>query len=429
MKFKKTILKNGLTIITVPMKENLSVTALVMVKTGSKYETKDINGISHFLEHMCFKGTVKRPKAIDISIELDSIGSQSNAFTAQEFTGYYAKSHPKHFSKILDVVSDVYLNSTFDQNEIEKERGVIVEELNMYEDIPQQLVAILFMETMYGDQPAGWNIGGSKEVVRKLNQKDFFEYRNKHYVAFATTVLISGNFDQEKAIKEIKKVFENIETSKKFPKPKVFEKQEKPNIKIKDKETDQTHLILGVRTFPAKSKKNYALEVLNAILGQGMSSRLFQKLREEMGVGYYVRSRIDEYTDHGFLAVFTGVDKDRVEEVVKAIIVEMNKLKTELVSEEEIKKAKEFLLGNMYLGLESSDAVAEYYAIQDAISDEMLTPSEYAKKIQKVTAKEIQKIAKEIFVDEKLNMAIVGNIKNKEDIEKAFHFSSSNEDK
>lgn len=422
MNFKKTILKSGLTIITVPMKDNPSVTVLVMVKAGSKYETKEISGLSHFLEHMCFKGTKKRPTAMDISRELDGIGSQSNAFTAQEFTGYYAKAHPKHFSKILDVVSDIYLNPVFDEKEIEKEKGVIVEEINMYDDMPKQLASLLFMETMYGDEPAGWNIAGSRDVVRKMSQNDFLQYRKKHYVASATTVLVSGNFDQKKAVNEIKEAFKNIKLDKKGGKKKVVEKQEKPNIKIKNKETDQTHLVLGVRTYPAKSHKNYALEVLNTVLGGGMSSRLFQKLREEMGVGYYVRSRIDGYTDHGYLAVFTGVDKNRVEEVVKAILLEMKKFTLELVSEEEIKKAKEFLLGNMYLGLEASDSVAEYYAIQDIIDEKILTPKEYAKKIQEVTAKDILKIAKEIFVDKKLNMAIVGNMVNSDGLSKTFSF-------
>ncbi|MEI6843521.1 MAG: pitrilysin family protein [bacterium] len=422
MNYKKTTLKNGLTIITAPIKDSPSATVLVMVKTGSKYETKEISGLSHFLEHMCFKGTTKRPKAIDIAREIDSLGAQNNAFTAQEFTGYYAKAHPKHLLQVLDVVSDIYLNPVFDPNEIEKEKGVIVEEINMYDDIPQQLVVLAFMDAMYGDQPAGWSVAGTKEVVKKMTQKDFLEYRKKHYVAEATTVLIAGDIDQKKAIEEVKKLFKHIPTSKKSGKKKVVEIQTAPIIKIKNKETDQTHIVLGVKTFKATDKKNYALEVLNTVLGRGMSSRLFQKLREEMGVGYYVRSRVDTYTDHGYLVVSTGVDKTRVEEVVTAVLAEMRKLVTEPVTAEEISKAKEFLIGNMYMGLESSDAIAEYYAIQDILEDKILTPAEYAKKIQKVTAKEIQKVAREIMQDKKLVMAIVGNIKDEKSLSNIFHF-------
>ena len=423
MKFHKTKLKNDLTIITVPLKDSPSVTVLVTVKTGSKYETKEMNGLSHFLEHMCFKGTAKRPTVLDIARELDSIGSQYNAFTAQEVTGYYAKSHPKYFSKILDVISDIYLNQIFDQKEIDKEKGVIIEEINMYEDMPQRMVGDVFMDAMYGDQPAGWNIAGTKENVRGMSQKDFLKYRAEHYVASSTTVIVSGNFDEKKVLGEVKKSFEKIPTTKKAGKLKVVEKQTEPVIKIKQKETDQTHIILGVRTFSAKEeKKNLSLKVLSGILGGGMSSRLFQKLREEMGVGYYVRAGADEFTDHGFLAISTGVDNSRVKEVVFAILDEVKKIMTEKVPDEELKKTKDYIIGNMYLSLESSDSLAEYYATQDILGEELLTPDKLAKKIQDVSAEDIKKVAKEIFKDNRLNMAIIGNIKNEEELRKIFHF-------
>ena len=422
MNFKKAKLKNGLTIITVPMKDTPSVTVLVMVKTGSKYETKDINGLSHFLEHMCFKGTKKRPKPSMISLELDSIGSQHNAFTSQEFTGYYAKSHPKYLDKILDVVSDLYVNPTFDPKEIEKEKGVIVEEINMYEDMPNRIVHDIFMEAVYGDQPAGWNIAGTKENVRRMTQKDFLDYRKKHYVAKATTVIVSGNFNETKIKSKLEKLFSEIPTNPKGGKATVKEIQSKPNIKIKHKETDQTHIVLGVRTFDSKDKRNITLKVLNAVLGGGMSSRLFRKLREEMGVGYYVRSSVDEYTDHGYIAVSTGVDTARVGEVVKAVLGEMKRFTDELVPKPELRKAKDYIIGNMYLGLESSDSLAEYYAMQDILSDKMWTPAELAKKIQKVTGEGVQKLAKQIIKDKSLNMAIVGNIKDEKALSKIFHF-------
>lgn len=422
MNFKKHKLENGLTVILAPIKDSPSVTCLVMVHAGSKYETKEQNGLSHFLEHMCFKGTTKRPKAIDIAVELDSIGSQSNAFTSQEFTGYYAKAHPSHLDMILDVVSDIYCNSIFDPKEIEKEKGVIIEEINMYEDLPHRNVHDIFMEVMYGDQPAGWSIAGKKENVSKMTQKDFIDYHAQHYVADATTVIVSGDFDESSVLKKIEANFAGVKKSSKSGKVITVERQTKPNIQIKNKETDQTHLVLGVRTFNSKDERNIVLRVLNAVIGGGMSSRLFQKLREEMGVGYYVRSGVDEYTDHGYLAVSTGVDVNRVEEVVSAIVAELNKLKNELVSVAELKKAKDFIIGNMFLGLESSDSVAEYYAIQDILSDKLETPTELAEKIQKVTSEEIQKLSKEIFVDHGLNLAIVGNIRDQGVLEKVLHF-------
>ena len=423
MNFKKQILKNGLTLITVPIKDAPSVTVLVTVAAGSKYETKNINGLSHFLEHMCFKGTTKRPKASMISLELDSIGSQHNAFTSQEFTGYYAKAHPKHLDKILDIISDLYLNPIFDPKEIEKEKGVIIEEINMYEDMPNHVVGEVFMEAMYGDQPAGWTIAGPRENVKKMTRQNFLDYRKSHYVADATTVIVSGNFSPgTDFMDKLAKLFSQILNNPKQNKLAVMENQNKPQIKIKHKETDQTHIILGVRTFPANDKRKDVLKVLSSILGNGMSSRLFQKLREEMGVGYYVRSSVDEYTDHGCLAISCGVDKNRVEEVVSAVLIEMKKLADVLVPETELQKAKDYIIGNMYLGLESSDALAEYYAAQNILSDEILTPDELAKKIQKVSSEDVKNLAVQIMQDDSLNMAIVGNIKDQSSLSKIFHF-------
>jgi len=421
MNFKKTIFKNGLTLITIPLKDSPSVTVLVTVSAGSKYENKGNNGISHFLEHMCFKGTEKRPKAIDISIELDRIGAQSNAFTSQEFTGYYAKSHPMHFATILGVVSDIYQNPIFDSAEIEKEKGVIIEEINMYEDLPHRSVHDVFMEALYGDQPAGWSIAGTKENVSHMKREDFVAYRDHHYVASATTVVVSGNFDETHIVSQVEKAFEHIPTTNKETKVLVSEIQSGPVIKIKHKETDQTHIVLGVRTYKASDDKNMALRVLSSILGGGMSSRLFVKLREEMGVGYYVRSGVDEFTDHGYMAVSTGVDVNRVPEVITAVLGELKKLTEGVVPPDEIEKSKEYIIGNMYLGLESSDALAEFYVIQHLLGEKMVTPDEFAIKIKNVTAEDVHMVAQEIIQNSNMTLAIVGNIKDQEHITKIFN--------
>lgn len=422
MKLNKTVLKNGLRVITIPLKDSPTVTMLIMVEAGSKYETKDISGLSHFLEHMCFKGTTKRPHAIDISRELDSIGAQYNAFTSQEYTGYYAKAHPKHMPKIIDVLSDMYLNPIFDTREIEKEKGVIVEEINMYEDMPHRHVYDLFMHLMYGDQPAGWNIAGPRETVRAMTQKHFVDYRSKHYVANGTIVIVSGNFDEKKTIADIEKAFEGMSVAEKHGKEKVIESQAEPRLFVKDKKTDQTHMVLGIRTFDIFSKKLYKLSVMNAVLGGGMSSRLFQKLRDEMGVGYYVRSGSDEYTDHGYLAVSTGVDKSRVIEVVKAIIGELKRLATETVSPAELAKAKEQIIGNMYLNLETSDSLAEFYGFQEILKRTNETPEQISKKIEEVTAEDVKSIAQEIFINKSLNLALVGEIEDKKALSDALTF-------
>lgn len=415
MKFTKKVLKNGLRVVTVPMKDNPTVTVLVLVEAGSKYETKKLNGISHFLEHMCFKGTAKRPKAMDISRELDSIGSQYNAFTAQEYTGYYAKSAAKHFKKILGLVSDIYLNSTFPEAEIEKEKGVIIEEINMYEDMPHRHVQDLMMSLLYGDTPAGWNIAGVKQNILNMKREDFVNYKKMHYLPEATVIVVAGRVTEGDVLKEVNKIFGDVPRGSKEQKIKTKDDQQKAKALIKFKKTDQTHFVLGVRTYDLFSKKNAALSVLSAILGGGMSSRLFQKLREEMGVGYYVRAYNDAYTDHGFFQVSAGVDNKRIEEVVRAILVECQKLKDEKVDEDELGKVKEYLIGNMKLSLESSDDIANFYGGQELLKKELKMAEEKAKEIRGVTVKDIQAIARDIFKSDQINLALIGPFDEKKD--------------
>lgn len=361
MKFTKTVLDNGLRIITAPQKDNPAVTVLVLVETGSKYEAKEVNGISHFLEHMCFKGTKKRPKAIEISSELDGIGASYNAFTGPEYTGYYAKVDKKHFETALDVVSDIYLNQIFDPEEIKKESGVVIEEINMYEDLPMRRVQEIFTTLLYGDQPAGWDIGGRKEVIARLERNDFVKYLKEHYTASATTVVIAGSIDEKVVLEKAKEYFENIATGEKMDKLPVKESQSKPGLLIKNKESDQTHFILGVRAYDMFDDRRYATEVLADVLGGGMSSRLWGVVREEMGAAYYVRVDNDELTDHGYLAASAGVHNEKLLPVIKAILKEFEKLKEEEVGEKELKKSKDHMVGRLMLGLETSDSVASFF--------------------------------------------------------------------
>ena len=411
MKYSKKVLNNGLRIITIPEKDTLAVTILVLVEAGSKYENKDNNGISHFLEHMCFKGTKSRPKAIDISSELDSLGAQYNAFTGHEFTGYYAKVASTYFDKALDIVSDLYLNPVFDSIEIEKEKGVIAEEINMYEDLPQHKAQDLIMEVLYGDQPAGWNIAGKKEVIKTFNKDKFLEYRGKHYVSSATTVVIAGNFDEKKAIEEIEKKFKDIHNSPKDKKKKVDDTQTSSASLIKKKESDQTHLVVSVRTFDANSEKNYTMDVISWILGGGMSSRLFQRVREELGAAYYIRASNNYFTDHGFLEASAGADNKRAKDVVSAILEEFKKLTSEKVPEKELFKVKESIIGNTFLSLETSDSVANFFGSQEVIRGKIIKPDEYAEKIRKVTAEDVLQVSREIFKKEHLNLAMIGPYK------------------
>lgn len=412
MKYKKTTLPNGLRIITVPTKGNPAVTVMVLVETGSNYESKEQNGLSHFLEHMVFKGTTRRPTAMHISRELDGLGAESNAFTSNEMTGYWAKAEKRHFEHLLDILSDMYLNPTLPPAELEKERGVILQEISMYEDLPQRKVWDVFGELVYGDVPAGRPIIGPAANIKKFKRDDFDEYRRKHYVAKKTVIVVSGDVNEKQVIKGIKELFATIPDHKRVSKDSVKEKQSQPKISIHKKKTDQMHVVLGFRTFGARDKRKAALAVLSAVLGKGMSSRLFQKLREDMGVCYYVRTSESEYTDHGSLAIATGIDPKRVEEVVGALIDECAKMKTELVSEAELKKAKDYIIGHLYMGLETTESLAEFYADQEITRGKIDTPFDIDKEIRKVTPEEVRDLARDIFKKDKLNLAIVGDVKS-----------------
>ena len=401
-------------ILAIPMADNPTATVLVLVGTGSKYEVKEKNGISHFLEHMCFKGTATRPNTSDLSKELDTLGCAYNAFTGQEFTGYYAKGKADDATHLLDIIADLYLNPLLKTEDIEREKGVIVDEINMYDDLPMQKVHEVWMKLLYGDEPAGWSIAGERDVVRGMTQKDFIDYRKAHYVAPATTVVVSGNIDATKIFKEVAKKFKGIADTKKKGKKKTADSQKQAQAAIQYKETDQTHLLLGVRTFPVGDKRGPILSVLAGVLGSGMSSRLFRKIRDELGVGYYVSAGNTEFTDHGYLAVSAGVANDRMEEVVRAILAEFKKLKEDLVDKEELEKVKEHLSGTMYLGLESSDQLAEYYGIQEVLRHEFKAPKERERLIRNVTAEDVRNMARKIFIEKNLNVAVIGPFKDTE---------------
>jgi len=420
--FRKIVLKNGLRIITVPQKNTQAVTVLVLVGTGSKYEKKEINGISHFLEHMYFKGTKKRPSTTAIAETLDKVGGIYNAFTGEEYTGYFAKVASQHFELALDWVSDIFLNSILPKEEIEKEKGVIIEEINMIYDHPMSYVQTLWNKLLYGDQPAGWDIAGTKETVSKMNREKLINYMERQYVAKNTIISIAGNFTEKSAIQKVKKYFSKIKTQKPIEKPKVLEKQKKPEILLNFRQTDQTHLCLGVRTFNFFHPKRYALDLLAVILGGMMSSRLFIEVRAKLGIAYYINTNSEMNPDTGFLFTQTGLDNKNVEKGILTILKEYKKISEKKVPNSELKKAKDYLKGKTTLLLESSDAQASFYAGQELLEKKILTPKEIFKKIDRVSREDILKAAKEIFRPEKLNLALIGPFKDKEKFQRLLKF-------
>jgi len=390
------------------MNNTKAVTVLVLVGTGSKYETKKINGVSHFLEHMFFKGTEKRPRAVDISSLLDGVGGEFNAFTGEEFTGYYVKVATAHFDLALDVVSDILLNSKFDAKEINRERGVIVEEINMNNDNPMRKVFDVWNELLYGDQPAGWPIAGTKKTMAEISREDILDYFERQYVGDNIVVIVAGNTRKGLALNKTKKYFSPLKHGKSFDKNGVVEMQKCPGVFLNKKETDQTHICVGFRSFNIFDPKKYIAQIMSVILGGGMSSRMFISVRERRGLVYYISTSTDSDTDTGSIITRAGVDNKKVEQAVKTIVSEYRKIKNQKVSDSELKKSKNYVRGKTYLGLEASDDIAEFLGGQEIIENHILSTEEILKRIDDVTAKDIQEVAQEIFVPSNINLALVG---------------------
>ncbi len=420
-------LSNGLKIITIPMPSVASVTVMLMVGAGSRYEEKNINGISHFLEHMAFKGTQKRPTALAISSLIDGIGGEFNAFTSKDHTGYYVKAAAKHMPTLIDVLSDMLLHSKFDRQEIEKERGVIIEEINMYEDTPMRKIGDLYENLLYGDTKLGRDIAGRKEVIKKVTREDFMSYMDKFYGPANTIVAVAGAVDTNgnKSIDVKKLVTQYLGDwkNKGVVSPDIMgDGQKEPQLLVHFKDTQQAHLCLGVRSYNLTHPGRYKLGVLTAILGGGMSSRLFIQVRERRGLAYYVRSSNEEYTDIGNFVTQAGVDVVRIEDSIKVMLEEFTKIKEEKVSEEEITKAKEFLKGRFILELEDSRNVGALFATTEILENRIQTPEEIIKEIDEVTIDDVQKVAQDIFRQETLNLAIIGPYKEEERFRKLLTF-------
>ena len=415
---QKTTLENGLRIITVPQKEAQSLTVLVLAGTGSKYEKKEISGVSHFLEHMFFKGTKKRKNMMAVADPLDRVGGLYNAFTSEEYTGYFAKVAVPHTELALDWVSDIYLNSALPEKEIEKERGVIIEEINMIYDHPTSYISSLWSKLLYGDQPAGWDVAGTKESVAKISRQQILNYFNSQYTAKNTIICLAGKINPVEVINKVKKYFSKIKTTQPEPKPPVIEKQNRPRCLVHFRKTDQTHLVLGVRAYNLFHPQRYAQEILGIILGGMMSSRLFIEIRGELGIAYYVRTEVAADPDTGYLATLTGVDNKNVEKAILTILKGYKKITQKKVLKDELKKAKDHIKGKTTLFLESSDALSFFYGGQELLERRILTPKEIFKKIDQVSVDDILKVAREIFQPHKLNLALIGPFKDKAKFQK-----------
>lgn len=409
--YKKTILSNGLRVIIAPMEGTKTATVLVMVGTGGKYETRETSGISHFLEHLFFKGTKKRPTRAAIAEDLEKIGSDYNAFTSKEYTGFYAKTAAFQKDKTMDIISDILFDPLFPEKEIEKERNVILEELKMIKDDPPRYVADLFEILLYGDTPAGWDFGGSPESVGKITRAQILEYFKNQYVAKNIVISVAGDVKDGEVLEKINKYFGGFNGGDFKPKEPVREKQEKPQVLLYNKKTDQTHISLGVRAYSTVHPDRYVLALLGIILGGGMSSRLYTSVIDQKGLAYYVFSGADFYTDSGYFTTQAGIDAKNVEKTLGIILSEYKKIAEGGLGEAELQKVKDYIKGRMVMSMESSSMVASFYADQEILEGKILTLEEKFARIDAITTGDIQRVAKDIFKDKKLNLALVGPFK------------------
>lgn len=394
----------------IPMKGAKTATLMFLFNTGSKYESRQNSGISHFLEHMFFKGTKKRPDTVTISSDLDSLGCEFNAFTSKEYTGYYVKSASSKIRPAFSILGDMLLNSLFSEEEIEREKGVIIEELNMYEDNPLMHIEDVFETCLYGDTPAGWDTIGTKKNIKGFKREDFLNYFNTQYGKNSLSVVLAGNFSISD-VSSLESIINRFPDNDWQDKLAVIEKQTKPEIKVLPKKVDQVTMALGLRTLAMGSPWELKLKLLSLILGGSMSSRLFIKLRERNGLAYFVKTSTEFYTDTGYLSTQAGVPANKAQEAARIIVEEYQRVKDERISPQELKKAKDLLIGRMALRLESSDEVASWYSKQAVLKAKIKTPAGVLAEIKKITAADLQKTAKKFFLENNLNLALIGKIK------------------
>lgn len=408
MEAEVTNLKSGLTHINIPIKDKQSATVLILIGTGSRYEDSTNNGISHFIEHMLFKGTQKRPTAIHISEEIDELGADYNAFTSKEYTGYYIKAASSSIVKSIEILSDMLKNSIFDAAEIEKEKGVIVEEINMYADTPMRQIGSIFEDLIYLPHALGYDTAGTKETVQRFSRRDFLTYKNSWYVPNRIVIVTAGGIPANissliTTYFDFDNIFAQEEQLARFDVT-----QSSPLVRIHSKQSDQAHFCLGLRSFAIGDSRRYVMSVFNTIIGGNMSSRLFIELREKRGLCYYVSSDNDAYLDTGEWIIQAGVDTQRTEESLQATLELLQKIQHEGFNENEVQKAKQYLKGRLALGLEESKGIANLYGINMLLEKRVRSPQEIEEGIDSVKVEQVNELAKIIINKQKLAYAIIG---------------------
>jgi predicted Zn-dependent peptidase len=379
---------------------------MVMLAAGSRYETAASNGIAHFSEHMFFKGTEKRPTARDIAGEIDAIGGQMNAFTGKEYTAYYVRCAAESRDVALDVIADMLRNSKFDPEEIDREKGVILEEMNMYYDTPRDYIGNVYEELLYGDQPLGWSILGRRETVSGATRDTFMQYLDAWYHPSRMVLGLGGRVGDD-ALERANELFGDLPATE-TASPSPVAAHANGRVSVFTKQSDQAHVILGVPSYPIEHPDRYALLLVAGILGGGMSSRLFTEVRERRGLAYYVYGINHSYTDSGSLYAQAGVDIKRIDDAVSTICAELRKIASEPVPADELEKARSFSKGRFVLELESPQGLILFGLRREVLEGDVPTVEEVLAGIDRVTAEDVQRVAADLIRDETLRLAVIG---------------------
>lgn len=416
--FTKKVLPNGIRLILAPLPDAQTAAIIVMFGAGSRYETPETNGMAHFLEHMFFQGTAKRPDDHDITKALDGLGADYNAFTSKDHTAYYVRVAHEKLPVALDVLSDILLHSKFDEAELEKEKGVIVEEINMYEDNPVMYIHDVFETEAFKGNSLGWEIAGSRDTVRAMNRTKLVDYYQKHYRGDNTVIVVAGRFDAQME-QTIADAFATLPGKPgeysyppKFDFPKFTVSQNEPRVNLVYRDSEQAQLILGFPAYSYFDKNEVVGHVLSTILGGNMSSRLFIAVREKQSLAYSVHASITVFQDIGYFAVQSGLDKSRLEKAITVIREELDRVAKDGVSDEELQRAKDYLIGKLSISLEDTSSLANWYAEQETLTNKTMTPEQKFDLVRAVTKEQVQAVAKDLFDMKKATLAIIGPYKS-----------------
>ena len=405
--YQKTVLDNGLPVLTSSMPHTRSVSMAIFIGSGSRYESDEIAGLSHFLEHLLFKGTKNWPTARELSEEVEGVGGILNASTDREMTVFWCKVARPHFHRALSVLVDMLLNPIVDPTEVEKEREVVLEELRMTNDYPTNRVDLLIDEALWPRQPMGRDVGGSQESVKGITRQQILDYLAQQYTPSNAVAALAGDIDHDEVVELLSQSLKDWAPAQPMNWYPVQDGQEAPRVRVEHRKTDQAHLCVGLPAIPLSHPDRYTLGLMNVILGEGMSSRLFLELREKQSLAYDVHSSINLFQDCGSLVVYCGVEPNKSPKAISGILDQLNSLQ-ENIPQKELEKARELSKGRLLLRMEDSRTVAMWMGAQEMLTKSVRTVDEVAERLDQVTTGDIEQVARDLIRQDRLNLAVVG---------------------